>query len=80
MQLSSRQVKQRTGIEYIKYMKLLIIAGPNGAGKTTIAQSVLKEIGVEEFVNADHIAQGLSMLHPEKIGFAAGRIAFRRID
>ena len=60
-------------------MKLLILAGPNGAGKTTIAESLLKEIGIEEFVNVDQIAKGLSMLHPSSVAFQAGRIALGRI-
>lgn len=61
-------------------MKLLIIAGPNGAGKTTIAEPLLRQIGIEEFVNVDQIARGLSMLHPERVAFNAGRIALNRVD
>ncbi len=61
-------------------MIFLIISGPNGAGKTTIAKPLLVDTAIEEFINADHIAQGLSMLHPERIAFAAGRIALKRID
>ncbi|MEK6527762.1 MAG: hypothetical protein AABZ36_02615 [Nitrospirota bacterium] len=41
---------------------LIVIAGPNGAGKSTTTHSLLKgTLGVDEFVNADLIAQGLSV-------------------
>ena len=39
---------------------LIIIAGPNGAGKSTAAPALLKDaLHVDNFVNADVIAQGL---------------------
>lgn len=61
-------------------MKLIIIAGPNGAGKTTIAELLLTEIGINEFVNVDQIARGLSMFQPDRMAFQAGRIALDRIN
>lgn len=61
-------------------MIFLIIAGPNGAGKTTIAEPLLNEIGIEEFINVDQIARGISMLHPENVAFRAGRIALDRMN
>jgi predicted ABC-type ATPase len=57
----------------------LIIAGPNGAGKTTAAEPLLEIMGIEEYVNADVIAQGFSMLHAEAMAFTAGRLALQRI-
>ena len=57
----------------------LIIAGPNGAGKTTAAEPLLDVMGIEEYVNADVIAQGFSMLHAEDMAFTAGRLALQRI-
>ncbi len=41
--------------------QLFILAGPNGAGKSTTARVLLPEtLGIEQFVNADNIAAGLS--------------------
>ncbi len=59
---------------------VVVLAGPNGAGKSTSAPSILKDaLGVDEFVNADVIAQGLSGFEPERVGLAAGRIMLARL-
>ena len=59
---------------------LIVIAGPNGAGKSTTAPSLLKStLGIDEFVNADLIAQGLSGFQPEGAAFHAGRVMLERI-
>ncbi len=59
---------------------LIVIAGPNGAGKSTTAPSLLKgTLKVNEFVNADLIAQGLSGFQPEGAVFHAGRVMLERI-
>jgi predicted ABC-type ATPase len=59
---------------------LIVLAGPNGAGKSTTAPSLLKgTLGVDEFVNADLIAQGLSGFQPEGAAFHAGRVMLERI-
>ena len=59
---------------------VVVLAGPNGAGKTTIAPSLLRDsLGVEEFVNADTLAQGLSGFAPDRAAFAAGRIMLARL-
>jgi predicted ABC-type ATPase len=59
---------------------VVVLAGPNGAGKSTSATSILKDaLGVNEFVNADVIAQGLSGFEPERAGLAAGRIMLARL-
>ena len=54
---------------------VVVLAGPNGAGKSTSAARLLPEaLSVEEFVNADTIAQGLSAYRPEAAAVAAGRV------
>jgi predicted ABC-type ATPase len=59
---------------------MIIIAGPNGAGKTTMAPALLKDtLHVDDFVNADVIAEGLCAFQPEKQGILAGRIMLKRI-
>jgi predicted ABC-type ATPase len=60
--------------------RVVVIAGPNGAGKSTTAPPIVrKAFGIEEFVNADLIAQGLSVLAPETAAFRAGRVMLTRI-
>jgi predicted ABC-type ATPase len=57
-----------------------LLSGPNGAGKTTAAQRLLRGVlGVEEFVNADAIAAGLSAFRPEAAALAAGRVFHDRL-
>lgn len=58
---------------------VVVIAGPNGAGKTTYAEALLTKLGVDHFVNADRIAQGLSGLRPESVALNAGRIMLTRL-
>lgn len=59
----------------------VVIAGPNGAGKTSAAPDLLREaVGIDAFVNADVIAQGLAAFSPESAAFVAGRIMLRRIE
>jgi predicted ABC-type ATPase len=58
----------------------VVIAGSNGAGKTSAAQDLLHDtIGIDAFVNADVIAEGLSAFHPESAAIEAGRIMLRRL-
>lgn len=60
--------------------RVVIIAGPNGAGKSTSAQALLRgPLSVEEFVNADVIARGLSSFQPESVAMEAGRIMLQRL-
>ena len=60
---------------------LYIISGCNGAGKTTASYTMLPEIlKVEEFVNADEIARGLSPFNPDSMAIEAGRLMLKRID
>lgn len=60
---------------------MIIIAGPNGAGKTTAAPALLQDVlQVDDFINADVIAQGLCGFQPEKEAIRAGRIMLNRIN
>ena len=60
---------------------VVVIAGPNGAGKTTSASRLLRgALAVNEFVNADTIAQGLSAFRPEEVAVAAGRVMLTRLQ
>ncbi len=59
---------------------LIIIAGPNGAGKSTMAPFILNDaVNIDNFVNADVIAQGICGFNPEKEAIQAGRIMVKRI-
>ena len=60
---------------------VVILAGPNGAGKSTAAPELLQgELAVNEFVNADVIARGLSAFDPDRAAMAAGRVMLARLD
>jgi predicted ABC-type ATPase len=59
----------------------VVIAGPNGAGKTTFARRYLSSIvKIDNFVNADLIAAGLSPLAPSSAAVRAGRVVLQEID
>ena len=61
--------------------RCIVIAGPNGAGKTTFAKAYLvQDAGIENFINADSIAAGLSPLRPERAAQAAGRLLLQELD
>jgi predicted ABC-type ATPase len=63
-----------------RFPHLILIAGPNGAGKSTAAPVLLRDLlGIEEFVNADAIALGLSSFQPETVAIHAGRIMLKRL-
>jgi predicted ABC-type ATPase len=60
---------------------VIVLAGPNGAGKSTTATTLLRDaLAVDEFVNADAIAQGLSAFAPETAALEAGRIMLKRLS
>jgi predicted ABC-type ATPase len=60
---------------------VVMLGGPNGAGKSTAAPRLLRgSLKVEEFVNADTLAQGLSAFRPEDVALEAGRIMLKRLD
>jgi len=59
---------------------VVVLAGPNGAGKSTAASTVLHgTLAVNEFVNADVIARGLSEFDPDSAAIAAGRVMLARL-
>ncbi len=59
---------------------LIIIAGANGSGKSTAAPALLQNaVHIDNFVNADVIAQGLCAFQPEKVAIQAGRVMLGRI-
>ncbi|MEQ1910054.1 MAG: zeta toxin family protein [Vicinamibacterales bacterium] len=59
---------------------VVILAGPNGAGKSTAAPALLQgALQVNEFVNADVIARGLSAFDPDSAAIAAGRVMLARL-
>ncbi len=59
---------------------VVALAGPNGAGKSTSAPHLIRgALAVDEFVNADTIAQGLSAYRPEAAAVAAGRVMLDRL-
>jgi predicted ABC-type ATPase len=57
---------------------LYLIGGPNGAGKTTFARQFLPAVGVNEFLNADSLAAGLSPLDPPAASIRAARLLLSR--
>lgn len=60
--------------------RVIVISGCNGAGKTTSSAALLRgPLAVDEFVNADAIAKGLSAFKPESVAIAAGRIMLDRL-
>ncbi len=60
--------------------KVVVLAGPNGVGKSTsAARLLLGTFQVNEFVNADAIAQGLSAFAPDRVAIEAGRIMLDRL-
>ncbi|MEO8540498.1 MAG: hypothetical protein ABI577_12225 [bacterium] len=57
-----------------------VIAGPNGADKWTAVPGLLEGLlGIDDFVNADVIARGLSAFNPEGAAIAPGRIMLTRL-
>ncbi len=57
---------------------LILIGGPNGAGKTTFAREFLPSVGINEFLNPDLIAAGLSPLDPPVAAIRAARLLLTR--
>jgi predicted ABC-type ATPase len=61
--------------------QVVVIGGPNGAGKTSSAPRLLRDtVGIDAFVNADVIADGLSAFAPQTSAIEAGRILLARLQ
>ena len=57
--------------------QVVIIAGPNGA---TLAPFLLRDsLDLQDYVNADPIALGLSGFNPASVAFRAGRVMMNRL-
>jgi len=60
---------------------IVVLGGPNGAGKSTAAPRLLRgALRVDEFVNADTLAQGLSAFRPEAAAVGAARVMLGRFE
>lgn len=60
--------------------EIFVLAGPNGAGESTTARVLLpRTLHIDQFVNADLIAEGLSPFAPASAALEAGRIMLQRI-
>ena len=60
--------------------RVVVLAGPNGAGKTTVSRALVRDqLGIDTFVNADVIAQGLVGFRTETAAVAAGRLMLEQI-
>ncbi|MEI7669491.1 MAG: zeta toxin family protein [Pseudomonadota bacterium] len=61
--------------------EVIMIAGANGSGKTSTAMSILPDfLRMNEFVNTDEIARGLSPFNPSSQAIEAGRLMLKRVD
>ena len=59
---------------------MIIVGEPNGAGKSTSAPHLIRDLlGINTYVNADLIADGLAGFSPEQVGLKAGRIMLERL-
>jgi len=59
---------------------VIVLGGPNGAGKSTAAADLLRgALAVDEFVNADTVAAGLSAFNPDRAALQAGRVMLARL-
>ncbi|HEY2755954.1 MAG TPA: hypothetical protein VGJ01_09445, partial [Pseudolabrys sp.] len=60
--------------------EVVLLGGPNGAGKTTAASVIVRNLlGIQEFVNSDEIARGLSPLNPDVGAIVAGKLMIERM-
>src|SRR5262245_53936377 len=65
----------------LRQPELVVMCGPNGAGKTTSASRFLPQFKkIEQFVNADEIARGLSPFAPGSVALQAGKMMLNRVD
>ncbi|MFH1390662.1 MAG: zeta toxin family protein [Candidatus Margulisiibacteriota bacterium] len=61
--------------------EVYIVGGPNGSGKTTFVKQFLPEyVNVNNFVNADDIAVGLSPLNYASMNIRSGKLMLELIN
>lgn len=61
--------------------EVYIVGGPNGAGKTTFVNKYFPDyLDIRNFVNADHIAFGLSPFDSSRMQIRAGKLMLDLID
>lgn len=63
-----------------KIPKLVIIGGPNGSGKTTLSEFLKEHSIISTFLNADIIAQGLSVSDDGASEIQAGKAMLSRVQ
>lgn len=79
--LSSRRTPRAPTVRPGGSPDVVVLGGPNGAGKSTSAPRLLRgPLKVDEFVNADTLAQGLSAFRPQDVAVEAGRITLQRLS
>jgi predicted ABC-type ATPase len=79
--LSQRRKADAPGARTGRPPDVVVLGGPNGAGKSTAAPRLLRgPLKVDEFVNADTLAQGLSAFRPQDVAVEAGRITLQRLS
>ncbi len=78
---SEHAIRDRKGVVLSEAIpQIILIVGPNGAGKSTLAPLLLRDkLKLNEYVNADTIALGLSAFAPESAAIEAGRVMLKRL-
>lgn len=67
--------------KFVLMARMYIISGCNGAGKTTATYTILPDmLNLDEYVNADEIAERLSPENPAKEALRASRLMMERVN
>src|ERR1043166_7771077 len=62
------------------FPSVIALAGPNGAGKSTAGPALVRDtLGVQEYVDADLLARGVSPSDPARTAIEAGKVMLRRL-
>lgn len=59
---------------------MVIVAGPNGAGKSTVADFLISNRSIENYINADVIAKGMAVVSTRTSDIVAGRVLLDQIE
>lgn len=59
---------------------LVIVAGPNGAGKSTVADFLITNRSIDNYINADVIAKGMAVSENSGSDIMAGRVLLNAIE